>query len=88
MVHSAVVIAPPVSLPTPIVAIWTGAATVGSAKPEWRTLLSGPVPVRMADPDADATGRLALFTAAREALTRLLVEAEGVAREIHTRYAE
>ena len=26
--------------------------------------------------------------AAREALTRLLVEAEGIAREIHTRYAE
>ena len=38
------------------------AATVGSAKPQWRTLLSGPIPVRMADPDADATGRLALFT--------------------------
>ena len=26
--------------------------------------------------------------AAREALTRLLVEAEGIAREIHTRFAE
>jgi hypothetical protein len=38
------------------------AATVGSARPEWRTLLSGKTPVRMADPDTDATGRLALFT--------------------------
>jgi hypothetical protein len=38
------------------------AARVGSAKPQWRTLLSGPIPVRMADPEADATGRLALFT--------------------------
>lgn len=38
------------------------AATVGSARPQWRTLLSGKTPVRMADPDTDATGRLALFT--------------------------
>lgn len=38
------------------------AAKVGSARPAWRNLLSGSVPVRMADPDVDATGRLALFT--------------------------
>jgi hypothetical protein len=38
------------------------AAKVGSARPQWRTLLTGATPVRMADPEADATGRLALFT--------------------------
>jgi Ca-activated chloride channel homolog len=38
------------------------AAKVGSARPQWRTLLTGQTPVRMADPEADATGRLALFT--------------------------
>ncbi|HEY7719005.1 MAG TPA: substrate-binding domain-containing protein, partial [Pedococcus sp.] len=45
-----------VALPQPL------AAKVGSARPEWKNLLSGPIPVRMADPDADATGRLSLFT--------------------------
>ena len=44
------------ALPTPL------AAKVGSARPEWRSMLTGSTPVRMADPEADATGRLALFT--------------------------
>lgn len=38
------------------------AARVGSARPEWKNLLSGRTPLRVADPDTDATGRLALFT--------------------------
>lgn len=45
-----------VAMPDPL------AAKVGSARPQWRNLLSGPIPVRMADPDTDATGRLSLFT--------------------------
>jgi len=83
------------ALPTPL------AAKVGSARPEWRSMLTGSTPVRMADPEADATGRLALFTvrgalgsseAARKiagaTMIRLSRTAAGSEAELFDEYAQ
>ncbi len=50
-----------------VVVIPPDLSTKASAAKSWRTLLSGAVPLRMADPNQDAVGRLTLF-AARAAL--------------------